>query len=93
MLLFKLLTGVYPFIGDGGKLILNKIKFATFSFPTLDDVRSSLEEELDSHFRSKSNLEFLSKEWKELLKRMLSIKSQRITLRELINHPLKLAYF
>lgn len=38
-------------------------------------------------------MEFLSREWKELLKRMLSVKSQRITLRELINHPLKLAYF
>jgi hypothetical protein len=35
----------------------------------------------------------MSTGWKELLKRMLSVKSQRITLKELINHPFKLAYF
>jgi hypothetical protein len=34
---------MYPFTGEGGKLILNKIKYATFSFPTLEDAKCSIE--------------------------------------------------
>jgi serine/threonine protein kinase len=35
VLLFKLLTGTYPFSNEAGKLAPNKIKNATFSFPKL----------------------------------------------------------
>ena len=43
VLLFKLLTGMFPFTGEGGKLILNKIRFATFSFPSLEEVEQAVD--------------------------------------------------
>ena len=35
VLLYKLLTGIFPFSDEADKIVLNKIKYATFSFPTL----------------------------------------------------------
>lgn len=88
-----MLTGIYPFSNESGKLIINKIKNATFSFPTLEEARCAIEEDLTSNVKRKNGLELVSAEWKELLKRMLSLKDQRITLNELIEHSLKKHYF
>lgn len=64
VLIYKLLTGIYPFSNESGKLIINKIKNATFSFPTLEEAKCALEEDLGSTIRRKNGLELISTEWK-----------------------------
>ena len=93
VLLFKLLTGSFPFTDDNGKVAPNKIKNATYSFPQLRPLRIHSDTIKDIHFGSSFSTDFVSSEWKELLKRMISFQQQRITMKQLISHPLKQHYF
>lgn len=92
VLLFKLLTGQFPFSNDHGKLAPNKIKNATFSFPQLHPLVLHSPALGSPQFSHSFNCDFLSAQWKELLKKMMSKPTQRITLRELITHPFKEGY-
>ena len=62
VLLFKLLTGLFPFTNENGKLAPNKIKNATFSFPQLKSM--TLGNHLDITFNNSFCQDFISSSWK-----------------------------
>ena len=60
VLLFKLLTGTYPFSNEAGKLAPNKIKNTTFSFPKLDAFLNKFDHFDDIVFKNRFSNDYLS---------------------------------